>query len=145
MNFLNNIFNLYCFDDITFLDQVYSGKRKKLYKIGHYNYFPLTHKTEVFQELDRKAIINFLNILNPNFAYAVSPILHVSSDIKSNLPLMVLSKQILVDRSSNPKVITSFLHDQILSLEDHYNLSSLDGYIVFKYRPLIYLNTIENF
>jgi hypothetical protein len=60
MPFINNdLFAMYSYLDITFLDEVYSGKRKKLYKLGHYIYFPLTNnKINVLGKVEPQTVMN---------------------------------------------------------------------------------------
>lgn len=133
-----NSINLYTQTQITFLDSVYNKKTKKNFKIGFPFHFFAVNAGLYSIELSPMALYQFLEILDGNIAYIVSPALIVRHG--DSYPVIQLGKKFLVTRNSNIKLLSSYLTEQITNITDLY-FDDQNIRIILKYRPLIFLNT----
>ena len=100
---------------ITFLNEIYYGKYKQMFTIGHYKYFKINHGNNIY-DINKDNIIQFLSILNPNYGYIVTATICFGNCFKLNLPFIVLGHQILVSRDSNSTVLLKICKHSIVNL-----------------------------
>ena len=128
---------------ITYLSEVISGN-KRLYTIGSYHFFPLYSATKAKVSNDLEQIKIFLGLLDYDKGYIVLPLITSKNRTNKISPTIFLSKQIIISKDSNPKVIRNFLIEQIKTIEDDYNISNLTGELVLKFRPITLNKTQVN-
>jgi hypothetical protein len=132
--------------NITFLNDIFplKGKRDeyKLFKKGFYHYFRLDDANDFIYspKIDYTRIRDFLEILDPDKAYIVYPLLISSPKLSNTLPVIRLSKPILVSRDSDHRVLITFFIKQIKILLFEYEIENIQGLIALKYKPIIIKN-----
>jgi len=136
---MNTNFNIpnFTINTVTYLSEILNGN-KKLFKIGYYHYFRLDDINDLINtpKIDYTRIRDFLEILDPDKGYIVLPLIVSSSNLSDSSPVISLSKQILVSRESNYKLLISFFIEQINKTLDNYGIEDLEGILVLKYRPI---------
>ena len=139
---MNTNFNIPNFttNTVTFLSEILNGN-KKFFKIGYYHYFRLDDINDLINganagKVDRTKIRDFIEILDPDKGYIVLPLIVSNSQLNESSPVISLSKQILVSRESNHKLLLSFFIEQINKTLDNYGIEELEGELVLKYRPI---------
>jgi len=79
------------------------NSRIKIYKIGKFNHYYIPN-------MQLPGIINFISKLEEDAIYTIIPIISMGG--KTDDPYIILSKQILVTRNSDPKVIHEYLNSK---------------------------------
>jgi hypothetical protein len=98
----DNILKVFSSKQVSFLADV--NKSIQINKYGEFKYF------NIFR-INSTDIQNFLLNLDNQKVYTVIPIMSINKSVDD--PFVTLSKQILVTRYSNPKIITQFLVNKI--------------------------------
>lgn len=95
---------------------------------GKYKYFST-------YSYDLQHLYDFLQLLDEDSIYIVIPF--ISKDGRLNDPSLFLSRQILVTESSSIDVIRTYLFNQWVKADDHFNIGDLDNYKCYlKYRKV---------
>jgi len=112
---------------ITFLKDI--KNHIKTDKSGKFKYFYISY----FQI---KRIEDFILNLDDNSLYTVIPILSIFG--KDEDPHLILSKQILITKFSNPLIIKEFLNDQLNKafIEFDFNIDNKYHYLIFKFKKI---------
>jgi hypothetical protein len=113
---------------ITFLKDI--NRSIQINKIGKFKY----HYIPNFESF---GIWDFISKLNSNQIYTVIPIL--SMDGQNDDPYIILSKQMLLNHYSDPKLISKYLNDQLEIAINDFQMSSLENYheLIFKYKRIV--------
>lgn len=113
---------------ITFLSDV--NKTIHINKHGKYLYYKL-------YRLNYFAFVDFISNLHPNKIYMVKPFISVT--YKANDPYLVLSRQILLTKYSDPKLFCDYLIEQTSKAFQQFDVDDLEGfYTVLKYKSVIF-------
>jgi hypothetical protein len=112
---------------ITFLSDI--NNLIKFDKRGKFKYFYIPYN-------NFKLIENFIYSLNINHIFTLIPLISIYG--KEGDPHLVLSKQILVTRDSNPSLINDFVNIQLdkTILDFDVNLDNKFHYLIFKYKKI---------
>jgi hypothetical protein len=95
---------------------------------GKYKYFST-------YSYDLQHLYDFLQLLDEDNFYIVIPF--ISKDGRLNDPSLILSRQFLVTESSSIDVIRTYLFNQWVKADDHFNIGDLDNYKCYlKYRKV---------
>jgi len=141
-----NLYNLSNFN-ITFLNDILVSKDQyKIFKNGYFHYFRLDEVIDLINvpKVDYTKIRDFLEILDPDKAYIVYPLLLSSPKLDNISPVIKLSKPILVSRDSDHTLLISFILKQIKILLFNYEIEDIQGLITLKYKPIIIKNVYLN-
>jgi len=121
-----NIIRKHFENKITFLKDV--SKNIFIYKKGEYKYFQIPL-------IQFEGIENFLVNLDNDKLFILIPF--ISPYCNLNDPILVLSKQILITKNSNPRIVLEFLADQLDKAIIDFGFSELNKYyLVFKYKAV---------
>jgi hypothetical protein len=121
-----NIIRKHFENKITLLKDV--SKNIIIYKKGEYKYFQIPL-------IQFEGIENFLLNLDNDKIYILIPFISPHGNI--NDPILVLSKQLLITKNSNPRIVLEFLADQLDKAIIDFGFSELNKYyLVFKYKAV---------
>jgi hypothetical protein len=87
---------------------------------------------------DFNTLEHFITQLDPNSLYIIIPI--ISKDGKDNNPHLILSKQFLLTKYSNPDLIMKFIMNQLelFCLDFEFELEhDKFFYLIFKYKKIL--------
>jgi hypothetical protein len=85
-------------------------------------------------KINNKQIKEFLALLDDKL-YTVIPFISVTSKIDD--PYIILSKQILMSKYSDPNIIQNYLIDKYENSIEQFNINELDHfYLIFKYKSI---------
>nr|YP_009487320.1 hypothetical protein [Russula virescens]AWB36222.1 hypothetical protein [Russula virescens] len=120
--------------NITLLNDFGVNQNLRFNKNGKYFYSIINHGIDGY-DLEIKHINKFLNQLDDKKVYIIIPILSVNNT--PDEPFIILSKQILVSKVSNEKLITDYLNNKS---ELFFNIYLTDKpeqmFITFKYKEI---------
>lgn len=119
------MFEIISTKEITYLKDL--DKRIKINKFGRYNYWRIS-------EIRNYKIWNFLNELEDNKVYILIP--YISANDRRDEPFIVLSQQILITSNSNSLLINDYINNKILNTVNLYNITVLNGVLLFKYKSV---------
>lgn len=119
------MFEIISTKEITHLKDL--DKRIKLNLYGKFYYWRI-------YEIKNSKILSFLNELEDNKVYTLIP--YISANDKTNEPFIVLSQQILITSNSNSLLINDYINDKIKDTINLYNITELEGVLIFKYKQV---------
>ena len=119
------MFDIISTKEITYLKDL--DKIIKLNKYGRCNYLRI-------YEITNSKIWNFLKELEDNKVYTLIP--YISANDRPDEPYIVLSQQILITPNSNINLLTEFITNKINNTINLYNITELEGVIIFKYKQV---------
>jgi len=119
------MFDIISTKEITYLKDL--DKRIKLNKYGKFHYWRI-------YEITNSKIWAFLNELEDNRVYTLIP--YISANDRPDEPYIVLSQQILITPNSNINLLTEFITNKINNTINLYNITELEGVIIFKYKQV---------
>lgn len=119
------MFEIISTKEITYLKDL--DKRIKINKFGRYNYWRI-------YEIRNYKVWSFLNELEDNKVYILIP--YISANDRRDEPFIVLSQQILITSNSNSLLINDYINNKILNTVNLYNITELNGVLLFKYKSV---------
>jgi hypothetical protein len=125
-----NILKLISTKEVTFLKEV--NKTIIIDKNGEFKYFK-------FDSTWLTDIKDFISSLEDNKIYIIIPF--VSMSCKIDDPYLILSRQILITKYSDPIIIHDYLYDKLDTAIDQFNivdLNKLDFNMFLKYKSVIF-------
>lgn len=130
------IFDLISTKDITFLKDV--DTKINIIKNGQFKHFKL-------YGCDLDQVKNFLFNLDSNKIYTLIPFISINAKIED--PLIILSRQILISRNSDPTLLYNYVNDRLLFAQDQFEFDKLESfYTIFKYKYIeIDFNSYKKF
>jgi hypothetical protein len=130
------IFDLISTKEITFLKDV--DTKINIIKNGPFLHFKIYN-------CDLDTIKNFIFNLDYNKIYTLIPLISINAKIED--PLLILSRQILISRNSDPVLLYDFIYERLLFAQDQFEINKLESfYTVFKYKYVeIDFNSYKNF
>ena len=113
-------------DKINLLNDV--AKHIKFNKYGKFRYFYAPYS-------DIKYINNFIDSLEVSSIYTAIPL--ISYDGRDEKPHLILSKQILLSKYSDPQTLNNYLNEQMeMASYDFYFDKEKFHYLIFKYKKI---------
>jgi len=119
------MFDIISTKEITYLKDL--DKRIKINKFGKFNYW------RIYEDRNSK-VWQFLSELEDNKVYTL--ILMFSKNNRPDEPYITLSQQILITSKSNSLLMTYFINNKLKETINLYNISELEGIIIFKFKPV---------
>jgi hypothetical protein len=119
------MFDIISTKNITYLKDL--DKRIKLNLYGKFHYWRI-------YEIRNYKIWSFLSNLEDNKVYTLIP--YISANDRRDEPYIVLSQQILITSNSNINLLTEFITNNINNTKYLYNITELEGVIIFKYKQV---------
>jgi hypothetical protein len=124
-------------NNISLLKDIDLDRKIKMIKEGKYYYY--TSLTIDFGNSDYEChienIYKFLNLLSDKKLYIIIPILSINKT--TDEPYIILSRQFLVSKLSNCKLITSYINDKIHKAVSLYQMKDIETlHITFKYKQI---------
>jgi hypothetical protein len=128
MNNINTMKKYISTNEISFLNNLI-----QIDKSGKIYYFKMFR-------IEFNEINNFINNLNDNEIYLVSPI--ISINCRSIDPYITLSDKFLVSNNSNPILINDYLIDQLEIARNNFNFYDSYYFLIFEYNSITF-NIVE--
>lgn len=119
------MFDIISTKEITYLKDL--DKRIKINLYGRFNYWRI-------YEITNYKIWNFLSELEDNKVYTLIP--YISANDRRDEPFIVLSQQFLITKNSNSLLLTEFINNKIIETKYLYNITELEGVLIFKYKQV---------
>jgi len=119
------MFDIISTKEITYLKDL--DKRIKINLYGRFNYWKIS-------EITNSKLYQFLDNLEDGKIYTLIP--YISANDRPDEPYIVLSQQILITSNSNIKLINEFINNKINNTYNLYNISELEGVLIFKFKQV---------
>lgn len=130
------IFDLISTKNITFLKDV--DTKINIIKNGQFKHFKIFN-------CDLDQVKNFIYNLDSNKIFTLIPFISINAKIDD--PLIILSRQILISKNSDPILLYEHIYDRLLLTQEQFEINKLESfYTIFKYKYIeIDFNSYKKF